>query len=552
MDFSALRRRTTDLLHSLPQSLPTVTIPAVHIPNPLKSPSHVMKGTWEKIEVPPVKRSSHSVDVISGKAYIFGGEIRPREPVDNDMHIVSLPLSLSSSADYYRVKAAPAREYEEPAAETLVVPPLPKKDGAEGSEADTEGKTLEKGMSEITLESPHEDKGKGKELASAPAVGDVPAARVGHATAVIGHRIFLFGGRGGVDMASLEESGRVWVFDTRTQTWTYLDPQPPAVGAVARFPPARSYHCATATDKPNQFPQGPRRVESWAEWAVGDSKKVGTPQAPIVGNVAAEAVDEEDAGYGTIFIHGGCLADGSRTNDFWAFNVRSRVWAELPAAPGPGRGGTAICISKSRLFRFGGYDGHGELGGQVDYVHLEVEIFNDGAAAGEVGVTVRNGWQSIRQGQPTGPNSEIPVDEATAAAEWPGNRSVTGFEAVTVGGGREYLLVTMGERDASAQGHEGAGKFWDDVWLFQVPPLGMTAASVRDAMWQAMGHRTGEGKWFRVAMGPYDDDNSTEMPRPRGWIATAPIGDLEETAVLVWGGLGEDNERLGDGWILRL
>jgi hypothetical protein len=71
-------------------------------------------------------------------------------------------------------------------------------------------------------------------------------------------------------------------------------------------------------------------------------------------------------------------------------------------------------------------------------------------------------------------------------------------------------------------------------------------------MWQAMGHRTGEGKWSRVLMAPYDDDNSDEIPSPRGWIATAPIGDLEETAILVWGGLSEENNRLGDGWILRL
>jgi hypothetical protein len=557
MDFSALRRRTTDLLQSLPQSLPTMHLPSVGIPNALKSPSHVMKGSWEKVEVPPIKRSSHSVDVISGKAYIFGGEIRPREPVDNAMHVVNLPLSLSGSADYYIVKAVPTKTYEPVPAQTAAhtapaQEETKKEDNAEGGEAETERKGKERAMSEVPLESSEDLKGKGKEIA-VPQQGDVPAARVSHATAVIGSRIFLFGGRGGPDMAPLEEGGRVWVFDTRTNTWSYLDPAPPAVGAVARFPPARSYHCAAATDKPNRFPQqAPKRAESWTEWAVGDSAKVGIPQAPIVGNVAAEAVDEEYAGYGTFFILGGCLADGERTNDFWAFNVRTKVWAELPGAPGPACGGTAICISKSRLFRFGGFDGKNQLGGQIDYMHLEVETFDDGVALGEVGVTARGGWETIAQGKPTPASGEIPVDEATAVQEWPGNRSVLGFEAVTVGGGREYLLLTMGEKDASSEGHAGAGKFWDDVWVFQVPPLGMTAASVRDAMWQAMGHRTGEGQWSQVLMSPYDDDNSDEMPAPRGWIATAPVGDLEETAILVWGGLGQDNKRLGDGWILRL
>ncbi|RKK19783.1 hypothetical protein BFJ70_g1433 [Fusarium oxysporum] len=110
----------------------------------------------------------------------------------------------------------------------------------------------------------------------------------------------------------------------------------------------------------------------------------------------------------------------------------------------------------------------------------------------------------------------------------------------------------MGERDPSSEGHEGAGKFLNDVWAFQVPPLGMTAASVTAAMWQAVGRKTGEGKWTKLDLEPYDDDNSDEMPAARGWLASAPMGELEESGILIWGGLGEDNERLGDGWILRV
>jgi hypothetical protein len=47
---------------------------------------------------------------------------------------------------------------------------------------------------------------------------------------------------------------------------------------------------------------------------------------------------------------------------------------------------------------------------------------------------------------------------------WPGNRSVAGLEVVTVGGGREYLVLMFGEREASGAGHAAAGRFWDDVW----------------------------------------------------------------------------------------
>lgn len=37
-----------------------------------------------------LQRSSQILSVVGGRAYIFGGELRPREPRDNDVHAVSL------------------------------------------------------------------------------------------------------------------------------------------------------------------------------------------------------------------------------------------------------------------------------------------------------------------------------------------------------------------------------------------------------------------------------------------------------------------------------
>ncbi|KAL6363297.1 hypothetical protein LRP88_02709 [Fusarium phalaenopsidis] len=510
--FSLLKRRTTDLLHNVSQNLPSMPMPSV--PAVGGAPRRdAIKGTWERIEVPPVPRSSHSLDIIQGSAYIFGGEIEPREPVDNCMHVINLPWS-GAGADYYKIK-----------------PPL----------------------DDVPLASPVESKAKGKQPAGPEPLelGDVPAPRVGHATAVIGSRIFLFGGRGGPDMTPLDEAGRVWVFDTRSNNWSYLDPAPAVKGGnIIPHPAPRSYHTAAAIDRPRDFASPrPKQPETWSEWALGDTSKTGIPQDPIVGNVAEDAVDEESNGYGTFFVHAGCLTNGERTNDIWAFNVHDRTWSELPAAPGPARGGTAICISKSRLFRFGGFDGETELGGQLDFLHLEVETFDDKGSKGEVSVRARGGWQIILQSDP---NSETTEIHAEPSQVWPEPRSVASFEAITVGGGREYLVLTMGEREPSSEGHAGAGKFLDDVWMFQVPPLGMTAASVTAAMWQAVGRKTGEGKWTPVGLEPYDDDNSDELPESRGWIASAPMGDLEENGILIWGGVGEDGQRLGDGWILRV
>ena len=148
--------------------------------------THPIRAKWEKIDAPPLPRSSHSISVIAGRAYIFGGEITPREPVDNDMHVITLPSGSVSSADYKKILAKP-------------------------------------------------------EIAG----GEVPEKRVGHTAGVIGERIFIFGGRGGKDMKPLQENGRVWVYDTRSDAWTYLDPMP-----GTPYPEARSYHSSVAIEKP--------------------------------------------------------------------------------------------------------------------------------------------------------------------------------------------------------------------------------------------------------------------------------------------------------------
>lgn len=55
-----------------------------------------ISGIWHKLlESERLQRSSQAVSVIDGKAYVFGGELRPREPVDNELHIVSIDSGTS-------------------------------------------------------------------------------------------------------------------------------------------------------------------------------------------------------------------------------------------------------------------------------------------------------------------------------------------------------------------------------------------------------------------------------------------------------------------------
>jgi hypothetical protein len=549
--FAKLKRRGTDLLNSLPQNMPSM--PQMQIPSmPRIGGGHGMKGTWQHVSLPSLPRSSHSLDIIAGNAYIFGGEVEARKSTDNDMHVVVLPWS-GAPADYHSIKAKPSPKTSADA-EPMTPAPI--------TEEDETAAQLRDPLDEVPLTSPvpsgfetdsepsTANKGKGK----GAAYSDVPSPRIGHATAVIGTRIFLFGGRSAsADSSTLNEKGRVWIFETKTNTWTYLDPH-----HSSPIPPARSGHAAVATEKPRDFSVKPmrlRRSSTWKEWAEGDSAEVGIPQRPIAGTIAENATDDEaeGAGFGTFIIHAGVLADGTRTNDVWAFDVHARTWKKLPEAPGPARDGAALALAKSRLYRFGGSDGTTEIGGQLDVLRLGLDEFDDQNSKGEIGVFARGTWESIYPPS-TNPNTTLPAAETagltaspTSSEPWPAPRRGATLSLVQAGGGREYLVLVHGESSS-------LDKTYSDVWAFQVPPLGGTAASVTDAFLQTIGRQTGEGRWTLVPPGPFDADEERDVqgPEPRALFAAAPLGDLEESAIFVAGGHGESGATLGDGWLFRL
>ncbi|KAL1636527.1 hypothetical protein SLS56_001112 [Neofusicoccum ribis] len=122
-----------------------------------------VKAAFSPVQGAPLPRTSHSVSVVKGRAYIFGGEVADGQLADNDMHVVILPSSGIAEADYTTITSKPAKE----------------------------------------------DQG-------------VPAARKGHSAVVVGDDIFIFGG----DVeGAVNENGRVWVFSTSRSNWTAIDPQ---------------------------------------------------------------------------------------------------------------------------------------------------------------------------------------------------------------------------------------------------------------------------------------------------------------------------------------
>ncbi|KAJ4337763.1 hypothetical protein N0V87_004511 [Didymella glomerata] len=341
---------------------------------PVSAPIHTLKGDWQKIAANDrLKRSSQIASVINGALHIFGGEVQPRQPVDDKVDVVALST-------------------ESPAHETKDAP-------------------------------------------------NAPSPRVGTAAAVLNNALYIFSGRGGVDMAPVDEAGAVWAYTPSTHTWTQLQPS----DTSAPVPPARSYHTSTSD------------------------------------------------GAHTFYVHAGCPANG-RLSDLWAFDVETRAWKQLPDAPGPQRGGTSIAFSGGKLYRMNGFDGTTEVGGSVD-------VFDTAAGTWDTKSFTADGHDG------------------------PEPRSVCALLPVQLGR-KQKLLTLFGERDPSSLGHAGAGKMLGDVWIYDIS----------------------EQWWTKLS--PNAPDGA---PPSRGWFdADVVKGEgMGNDSIVVHGGLGEDNERLDDVWMLK-
>lgn len=138
-----------------------------------------------------------------------------------------------------------------------------------------------------------------------------------------------------------------------------------------------------------------------------------------------------------------------------------------------------------------GFDGKTEQGGRLD-------IFD----------TVNNIW-STKEYSADGSSGPIARSVATVLP--------------LVANERNLLVTLFGESDPSSLGHQGAGKMLGDVWAYDIA----------------------SGTWSEVDTAAPD---TSGRPAPRGWFDADVLG---KSAILVSGGLGEENNRLDDGWILQ-
>lgn len=202
-------------------------------------------------------RSSQAVSVIGQNAYIFGGELVPRQPIDSKVDVVGIsngPVSV---------------------------------------------------------------------VQTIPASANAPTARVGSPSTTFNDSIWIFSGRGGLEMKPLEEKGSLWRYDTIEAQWELVQP----TSIAAPHPAGRSYHSITSN---------------------GDDK---------------------------LYVHSGCPEVG-RLSDLWEFDIKSKTWTELPSAPGPARGGASMAYLNGNLYRINGFDGQTEQGGKLDIFEIHTSTWH--------------------------------------------------------------------------------------------------------------------------------------------------------------------------------
>lgn len=126
-------------------------------------PTLPLKATLTPLTSIDVPLAYHSMSIIKGRAYLFGGKTQSKDGgeslSDNSMHVVILPSSGMESTDYKKIEAS----------------------------------------------------------------NDAPPKRYAHSAAVIEDRIYIFGGYA-ENGELMEENGRVWVFDTLSSKWSHHDP----------------------------------------------------------------------------------------------------------------------------------------------------------------------------------------------------------------------------------------------------------------------------------------------------------------------------------------
>ncbi|KAF2753127.1 galactose oxidase [Pseudovirgaria hyperparasitica] len=323
-----------------------------------------------------------------------------------------------------------------------------------------------------------------------------PAARARHTSVSARNKMFIFGGEDGQGKP-VDEQGRLWVYDPATTSWLFLDPPPDT-----KFPSPRAGHASTASDD---------------------------------GNV--------------IFIHGGRDADGKLLDDTWAFPLDHGKWTRLSTAHEAARSSPSLAYAQNKLWRFGGVTTSGGENPQDVLQCLTLPQLEPFVQAGLEPQQEHetSGWESVSAGEgaTTGQG-----EDSSSRPLYPANRSMTALHHISTGQGREYLLVALGEDEA----REVTGaRYLHDMWAYQLPAAMLSGAGVKDAIRENIPKVDSfKGQWAPVEITSVDigdEERKGGSWTGRGAFASAMTGTRQ---FMIWGGIDEKGDVLGDGWIVKI
>jgi hypothetical protein len=127
---------------------------------------------------------------------------------------------------------------------------------------------------------------------------------------------------------------------------------------------------------------------------------------------------------------------------------------------------------------------------------------------------------------------------------------------VPTGHGRTYLLLLPGLSPS--------GDFVPDIWALQLPSTPFSLSSVKDSARDALddanvpgsqavlGGDSGQFGWGQVQIEAREVELGSEgksLPGPLAWYGADVVGQGE---VVIWGGVGADDGRSGEGWVLKV
>jgi len=327
----------------------------------------------------------------------------------------------------------------------------------------------------------------------------------------------MFGGEG---KGVANEKGRVWVYDTISNTWSYLDPAEDTL-----FPSQRTGHASASSDLPS--PKTTTYVEKAPQAPADPAKHV--PEPP------------EANSYGTIFVVGGRdTSSNDLANDALAFDVKTRTWTNIPTPSGQPREGASLALIGSRLYRFGGKGIETFASGATEYVDAS-HVWTH-AERGTTPVASGWSWEEVKHRDSQGSTAIAPQARADA-----------GLVGVTTGQGRHYLLAVGGETED--------GSYLDDIWALQLAPERSTAAAAKDTIRAGIKRDTHESQWAEVVYRYVDTKGEEEREIPgkpkrglgaRGHFAIAKGTEVDGATCVVWGGVDTNGSVLDDGWMITV